>query len=284
MKVAIMVNADKPFARRTARALLDVLISRKIMPLLHTETAALLGISQGFSATHLAAEADIIAVLGGDGTMLSSQEKLGAMDKPVAGINIGTLGFLTSCTDSELEFFADSLLANDYHVSRRILLHAEILIPDQPPQRFTALNEVVLARGQTGKLVILHTTINGEPVNRYRSDGLIVATPTGSTAYSLSAGGPLISPEARVLVITPICPHSLSDRSLVVDDGDEIGIEPDSRMDEPLFFTIDGRDIIRVPAGARISVRRAPHAFHLVRLRNRSFYLALRQKLGWISA
>jgi NAD+ kinase len=281
MKVGIMVNSGKPFARRTARGLVDVLVARKISPLLHDETAALLGLPIGHAAETLAAQADIIAILGGDGTMLSSMEKLGVMEKPVAGINIGTLGFLTSCTDSELELFADSLLAKDFEVSTRTLLDAAIHFPDGKTQSFIALNEVVLARGQTGKLVNLHATINGITVNRYRADGLIVATPTGSTAYSLSAGGPLISPAARVLVITPICPHSLSDRSLVVDDNDEIGIDPECRDDEPLFFTVDGRDIIPIPQGAKILIRRARHAVHLVRLRNRNFYQALRQKLGW---
>jgi NAD+ kinase len=160
-------------------------------------------------------------------------------------------------------------------------LHSSIIHANGHEQEFLALNEVVLARGQTGKLVSLRADINGELLNHYRADGLIVATPTGSTAYSLSAGGPLISPDARVFVITPICPHSLSYRSLVVDDASHVEIVPEGSAEEPMFFTVDGRDIVEIAIGSRISVRKSPRSFHLLRLKNRSFYEALRQKLGW---
>ncbi len=281
MKVGIMVNERKPDARAAVRALVDVLLSRKIEVLLHEQAARLIEAKTFYHPHELALQADIIVVLGGDGTMLSSMEKLGNTEKPVAGINIGTLGFLTSCTENELEFFADSILCGDYSTSERTLLHSRIIHTDGHEQEFLALNEVVLARGQTGKLVSLRADINGELLNHYRADGLIVATPTGSTAYSLSAGGPLISPYARVFVITPICPHSLSYRSLVVDDDSHVEIIPEGCAEEPMFFTVDGREIVEIAIGSRISVRKAQRSFNLLRLKNRSFYEALRQKLGW---
>lgn len=281
MKVGIMVNERKPDARATVRALVDVLLSRKIEVLLHEQAARLIEVDVSYHPHELARQSDIIAVLGGDGTMLSAMEKLGNTEKPVAGINIGTLGFLTSCTENELEFFADAILCGDYSTSERTLLHSHITHADGHEQEFLALNEVVLARGQTGKLVSLRADINGELLNHYRADGLIVATPTGSTAYSLSAGGPLISPDARVFVITPICPHSLSYRSLVVDDASLVEIVPEGSAEEPMFFTVDGRDIVEIAMGSRISVRKSQRSFHLLRLKNRSFYEALRQKLGW---
>lgn len=281
MKVGILVNERKPDARAAVRALVDVLHSRKIEVLLHGPAAQLIEASLAYEAREIAQQSDVIAVLGGDGTMLAAMEKLGNTDKPVAGINIGTLGFLTSCTESELEFFADSLLRGDFGTSEHALLHSEIIHADGERQQFSALNEVVLARGQTGKLVSLQARINGELLNHYRADGLIVATPTGSTAYSLSAGGPLISPDAKVFVITPICPHSLSYRSLVVDDASEVEIIPEGHVGEALFFTVDGRDIVEIHAGSRIFVRKSSRSFHLLRLKNRSFYQALRQKLGW---
>jgi NAD+ kinase len=281
MKVGIMVNERKPDARATIRALMNVLVARKISVLLHQPAAALIGANESYSAQELAHVADVIAVLGGDGTMLAAMEKLGATDIPVAGINIGTLGFLTSCTDAELEFFADSLLKNDYSTSERSLLHSTIFHADGSYSDYTALNEIVLARGQTGKLISLQAMINGELLNHYRADGLIVATPTGSTAYSLSAGGPLVSPDAKVFVITPICPHSLSYRSLVINDNSEVEIIPQGTVDEPMFFTVDGRDIVPISAGSSIHVKKSQRSFRLIRLTNLSYYEALRQKLDW---
>jgi len=281
VKVGIMVNERKADARDAVAALRDVLRSRGIEVLLHHPAASLISSTDSFDASELAAQSDVIAVLGGDGTMLAAMEKIGNTEKPVAGINIGTLGFLTSCTENELELFADALVSGDYRTSERTLLHSVICHADGTEQEFLALNEVVLARGQTGKLVNLCARINGEILNHYRADGLIVTTPTGSTAYNLSAGGPLISPDARVFVITPICPHSLSYRSLVIDDAAEVEIIPEGSGDEPMFFTVDGRDIVQIFAGSRIQVKKSSRSFHLLRLKNRSFYEALRQKLGW---
>lgn len=257
VKVGVMVNERKADAREAVRGLCDVLLSHGIEVLLHHQAATLVGESISLDAHALAAGADVIAVLGGDGTMLAAMEKLGNTEKPVAGINIGTLGFLTSCTENELELFADALVSGDYRTSERTLLHSVICHADGTEQEFLALNEVVLARGQTGKLVNLCARINGEMLNHYRADGLIVTTPTGSTAYNLSAGGPLISPDARVFVITPICPHSLSYRSLVIDDASEVEIIPEGSGDEPMFFTVDGRDIVQIFAGSRIQVKKS---------------------------
>ncbi len=281
VKVGILVNERKADAREAVRGLRDVLQSRGIEVLLHHQAAALVEESASYDAHELATESDVIAVLGGDGTMLAAMEKLGNTEKPVAGINIGTLGFLTSCTENELELFADALVSGDYRTSERTLLHSVICHADGTQQEFLALNEVVLARGQTGKLVNLCARINGEMLNHYRADGLIVSTPTGSTAYNLSAGGPLISPDARVFVITPICPHSLSYRSLVVNDDSQVEIIPEGSAEEPMFFTVDGRDIVQISMGSRIRVSKLARSFHLLRLKNRSFYEALRQKLGW---
>ena len=131
------------------------------------------------------------------------------------------------------------------------------------------------------RLVGLRASVDGELLNRYRADGLIVATPTGSTAYSLSAGGPLISPSAGVFVITPVCPHTLSQRSLVVDDGVKVELAPDGEMDGPMLFTVDGRDCVELNEGDRVVVEKSAQTLNLLRLVGRSFYSALRQKLNW---
>jgi NAD+ kinase len=130
-------------------------------------------------------------------------------------------------------------------------------------------------------LVSLRVTLNGELLNTYRADGLIVATPTGSTAYSLSAGGPLIAPTAGVFVITPICPHTLSHRSLVLGDENEIELAPDQEGSGPMLFSVDGRDVVRLREGGRVIVRKAEGCFHLLRLAGHSFYETVRRKLNW---
>lgn len=281
MKIGILTNPLKAGAIPTLYSLRAALRAHGCEAILDLEAAALIGEKGGIQAAEFVAQVDIAAVLGGDGTMLNALLRLGNFPKPVAGINIGTLGFLTSCTDDELDFFAHSLSTENYSISPRTLLVATILCPTRPPQAFVALNEITLTRGETGRLVSLRATVNGELLNDYRADGLIVATPTGSTAYSLSAGGPLISPNAAVFVITPICPHSLSQRSLILEDNSIITLSSEDHDGGPMIFTVDGRDTIRIETGDLVEVKKAPHTFHLLRLQDRSFYQALRQKLGW---
>jgi NAD+ kinase len=279
--VGILANPHKPGALQTLKALRAALESRGCRTLLDHETSAIAGEKNGISATDFQKTVDLAAVLGGDGTMLHAVSRLGDFQKPVAGINIGTLGFLTSCTDGELELFADAIVGGRFTTSVRTLLEATVFRPGGAREKFVALNEVTLARGETGRLVSLQAKVNDELLNHYRADGLIVATPTGSTAYSLSAGGPLIAPAAGVFVITPICPHSLSQRSLILADDAVVELSPQEAPESPMIFTVDGRDTTRIEAGDRIEVRKACRPFRLVRLEGHSFYEALRQKLRW---
>jgi len=281
MTVGISANTQKQGARSTVERLMEVLSARGIATVLERETAELLGAPGGLDGPDLAAASDVIAVLGGDGTMLNAMAKLGPTEKPVAGINIGTLGFLTSCTDDEVEQFADALLSGKYTTSRRTLLCATVKSVDGSEKEFRALNEVVLARGQTGRLVSLSAYVDGDLLNHYRADGLIVATPTGSTAYSLSAGGPLISPAAAAFVITPICPHTLSQRSLVIGDHMTVELAPENADEAPMLFTVDGRDCVTIHHGDRIEVKKASQELNLLRLPGHSFYQTVRQKLNW---
>ena len=281
MKVGIIANVNKEGARSAIDRLIGVLSVRRIATSLEKEASAFCGLPGGMSGPDLAADSDVIAVLGGDGTMLNAVAKLGPTDKPVAGINIGTLGFLTTCTDDEVELFADTLLSNNFKISRRTLLCAKVSSVDGTERTFMALNEVVLARGQTGRLVSLSAYVGHDLLNNYRADGLIVATPTGSTAYSLSASGPLISPSAAAFVITPICPHTLSQRSLVISDDAVVKLAPENADEAPMLFTVDGREAVPIHHGDSIEVQKADHALNLLRLPGHSFYEALRQKLNW---
>jgi NAD+ kinase len=281
VNVGILTNPHKSGTLKTLHALRSSLEAHGCSVTLDLETARLTGEGGGIPASEFSNHVEMAAVLGGDGTMLNALSRLGNFQKPVAGINLGNLGFLTSCKDSELDLFAAAVSSNRYSTSIRTLLEANVHRPGMPVETFIALNEVTLARGDTGRLVSLRAQVNGELLNDYRADGLIVATPTGSTAYSLSAGGPLIAPKAAVFVITPICPHSLSQRSLILSDDSIIDISSEDPESGPMLFTVDGRDNLRISAGGRIQVRKSPQSFHLLRLEGRSFYEALRQKLRW---
>jgi NAD+ kinase len=281
VNVGILANPHKPGSIPTLRSLQAALRNLGISSVLDEETSALVGEYSGIPAASFSRMVDLAAVIGGDGTMLHAVSRLGGFDKPVAGINIGTLGFLTSCTDDELFEFAQAVARGSFTTSTRTMLEATVHRHGQPAASFTALNEITLARGDTGRLVSLRARVNGELLNDYRADGLIVATPTGSTAYSLSAGGPLISPEAAVFLITPICPHSLSQRALVLSDSCVVGLSSEDPCSGAMLFTVDGRDSVRIDPGDHIEIRKSPVSFHLLRLQGRSFYEALRQKLGW---
>lgn len=280
MQIGIIANPNKVGAKDTIVNLINKLSDKGIAHLLEQETAGIVD-STGISGPELAAQCDIITVLGGDGTMLDAANRLGPTDTPIAGINIGTLGFLTSCTDKELDLFVESLISNDYRIVPRIQLEATIIQEDGTEKSYSALNEITLSRGKTGRLVSLEALIDGEMLNQYRADGLIVATPTGSTAYSLAAGGPLISPIANVFVITPICPHSLSNRSLVLADTAVVGLRSIDDDHTPTLFTVDGRVVVEVEHGATIRIAKSPHSINLIRLEGRAFYSTLRKKLHW---
>ncbi len=281
MNVGILVNPHKTGSLPTLHALRAALKAHGCTAVLDLDTARLAGEEGGIPASQFSEHVEIAAVLGGDGTMLHALAKLGKFEKPVAGINIGTLGFLTSCTDDELDVFAEAIAEGRFTTSVRTLLEASFHCEGHASRSFIALNEVTLARGDTGRLISLRARVNGDLLNDYRADGLIVATPTGSTAYSLSAGGPLISPAAAVFVITPICPHSLSQRSLVLADDSTVELSCEDPDSGPMIFTVDGRDTIHIEPGGRIEVRKSSNSFHLLRLEGRSFYDALRQKLHW---
>jgi NAD+ kinase len=281
-RVGIIANPHKEGAALTVRALREALGARGVAAILEEGTAALLGEDGGVSASAFSREADLAAVIGGDGTMLHAVAMLGEFGKPIAGLHAGTLGFLTSCRDTELDVFAEAVATERYGISRRTLLEARLGGErDGGGQVFHALNEVAIARGETGRLVSLTVHVDGELLNEYRADGLLVATPTGSTAYSLSAGGPLACPGAAVFLITPICPHSLSQRALVLSDESEVTLSTDLKDGGPVMFTVDGRECVRMRAGDVVRVRKSKRTCDLLRLEGHSFYEALRQKLGW---
>lgn len=285
MKVGIIANPFKDGARVVLLKLVDILKLHHLDVVVEDDTIAALDLSEmnirELPATRMAEQCEVVIVLGGDGTILDAAHRMGPTDVAVAGVNLGHLGFLTSCKDTEMDLLVSSLAERSHHVVPRMLLKATVRLNDGAETEYFAVNEITLTRGQTGRIVAMDAYIDGDLLNHYRADGLIVATPTGSTAYSLAAGGPLLSPNAQNFVITPICPHSLSNRSLVLTDNSVVELTSVDNSEAPTLFSVDGRSPLEVLHGGKIIVEKANHQLNLIRLEGRSFFSTLRQKLHW---
>jgi NAD+ kinase len=245
--------------------------------LIEQKTAALIGQASELTVANVAAETDLLVVLGGDGTILNIVGQLGDAVPPIFGINIGALGFLTCANSSAYAEAVECVVRGDIAFSNRALLEIGISGDEAP---ITALNDAVFSRGEISRLIRLRMRVNGEPLTEYNADGLIIATPTGSTAYSLSAGGPILAPDSGSFVITPICPHVLTNRSIIVDESAAIEVEVSER-DYPVFLTIDGREPAHVDHGTIVSIRKSPRVLPLAALPGASFFNVVRQKLKW---
>jgi NAD+ kinase len=244
------------------------------------ETAALAGLPDGRAIPDLGREADLLVVLGGDGTILRLVGQLGDNIKPVFGINVGALGFLTCSNSSAYAEAVECIAAGKMEFSERTLLDVAVRGDAGAQSRITGLNDVVFSRGEISRLIRLRTRVNGEVLTEFNADGLIVATPTGSTAYSLSAGGPILAPESGAFVITPICPHVLTNRSIIVDEDAVIEVEVTER-DFPVFLSVDGREPLRIEHGVQVEIRKSERVLPLASLPGVSFFGVVRQKLKW---
>ena len=227
----------------------------------------------------------IILCLGGDGTMLSAAAAAARHGVLLAGINLGRLGFLTSCAVANIPAFVESLCEGTYIVEERTMLAVTAYNRKTEERRDTllALNELALLRAQTGKMVDLDAEVDGSLLNRYHADGVLVATPSGSTAYSLSAGGPLIWPGSEVFSVTPICPHSLTNRAVILPDSVTITLRPRERRGraDSMIFSLDGRTTHSIGLEESLEIRKAPQKLRLFQMPGSNFASLLRAKLRW---
>jgi NAD+ kinase len=261
--------------------LLPWLAERGIHVAYDQETASSLADpSEGRSREQVAAASDLLLVLGGDGTLLAAARVAAPRGIPILPINMGSLGFLTSFMLEELYPALEDILAGRLTISERVMLHAELQRGDKILDKQTVLNEVVINKGALARMIELELSIDRHFVCRYRADGLIVASPTGSTAYSLSAGGPIVHPSVESFIITPICPHTLSDRPVVVGDTSIIEVKL-SAGTESVFLTLDGQKGIPLQATDRVRVSRAQQLLKLIQTPNKSYFEILRNKLKW---
>jgi NAD+ kinase len=227
----------------------------------------------------IGAQADLAVVLGGDGTMLSAARALAGSGVPLVGINQGRLGFMTDISFESVADKVAAILAGRYALEARTMLSAEVWRGGQMIETATALNDVIVAKGASGRLIELLVRIDGEFVYDLRSDGLIVATPTGSTAYALSANGPIIQPNVPALALVPISPHTLSNRPIAVNDA--CAIEITLRRGADARLQCDGQPQLDLAEGDRVAVRRSPHTLRLVHPPGYGYYAMLREKLHW---
>lgn len=278
--IGLIAHSEKADAREVVETLRSELGRRGIPYTLERDTAALVGEDSSLDEVQTAAASDLLVVLGGDGTILRVVHRIGANLPPIFGINIGSLGFLTCLGPNEISRAVDAIATGNFQLSHRKLLKVELLAPGAPTQTFYGLNDAVIGRGARSELVKIDVRIDGAVLTNFNADGLIVATPTGSTAYSLSAGGPILMPDTGVFVITPICPHVLTNRSTVVSDHSIV----EARLTLPgqeVFINIDGEASIEMHLGDVLRISQSDRVAPLAMLPDRPFSKVLRQKLKW---
>ena len=278
----MVVKRDRAEALELGTTLTGWLRDRRRKVLAEPAAAEVIG-AEPVSREELVRRADLIVVLGGDGTLLGIARTVGKRETPILGINLGGLGFLTEASTGEAKQALERVLAGDYETDRRITLEAEVCRSSgrgaEVVQRFLALNDVVFSRGPIGRMLQLEVTAEGERFCEYRADGLIISTPTGSTAYALSAGGPIVYPSLGVLVLAPICPHTLSNRPVVLPDSFELEVRVKS-SDHDATLIIDGQEPAQLGSADYVRIRRGRYAVVLIRSIHPYFEI-WRDKLRW---
>lgn len=278
--IGLLANDAKARSREVIQALVHEFSGHGIQLHLDHRAARLIGAQSELSEPDLADMCELLIVLGGDGTILQVLHALNDTLPPLFGINLGTLGFLTTVGANEFLLAAQAIISGEYKLSHRTLLRVEILREGQVMAKRVALNDVVISRGELSRLIRLSVRVGDDAVTEYNADGLIVATPTGSTAYSLSAGGPILTPDSGVFVLNPICPHVLTNRALILSDDSVIQIEP-AKEQAGIFFTLDGQNVQLLQAGETVRISKAHRRLPLASLAHMSYFEVLRQKLKW---
>lgn len=278
-KIAIFAKVHDPRCRGVASELTNWLDERGLVPLVEAHLARHLGCA-GVSGTDIPPQADLVVVLGGDGTLISGARLVGDHEVPILGVNLGSLGFLTEITLNELYPALESWLKGDYSISERMMLRAAVVRDGKVIEEHQVLNDAVINKGALARIIDLETTVNGAYLTTFKADGLIISTPTGSTGYTLSANGPIVHPELDCLIITPICPHTLTNRPIVMASDVLVSVELKS-VNEDVLLTLDGQVGVELKHGDVIRIRKAEHRTRLIMSRSKDYFEVLRTKLKW---
>jgi len=281
--VAFVVARHKSRAKPLLGRLVRALEKRGIRSLLDAETAAALKLDRlAATAEQMQEKAELFVALGGDGTLLATARQAAPAGIPILGVNLGGFGFLAEVAEKDALFALEAALAGECRIEERLVLEAQVFRSGEQIRTFHALNDVVISKGAFSRMLRLRTSVDGHYLSGIPADGLLVATPTGSTGYSLSAGGPVVDPRVQAMLLLPICPHTLSQRPLVASADQVLEITvPALQADQEAGLTVDGQIGFRLDSHDRVRVKRAEFAARLVAVGEPSFYRRLRTKLKW---
>jgi len=279
--VGLVVNYEKEKTRETACRIIDWLNSKKLKVCIEENMGKKIGKQELDCPTEkFLKEVDLIISLGGDGTLLRAARLAAAENIPVFGVNLGGLGFLTQIGIDDLEKSLEKLYQEKYFLDERMMLTCSVERRGKEIKKFTALNDVVIGKGAFARIISLATYVNNNYVITYSADGLIVSTSTGSTAYSLSAGGPIVKPSINSIILTPICPHTLSARPFIISEDDQVKITLEVNEEE-VMVTIDGQEGFALKPNDEVIIKKSDHKARLITFKEKSFYTILREKLRW---
>jgi NAD+ kinase len=279
-KVGIYAKKNHPDAAQIAADIRDRLEAEKITVLMEDSLAEQIGQVRGYAEDEIPPQVDLVIVLGGDGTLISVARQIGDLPVPILGVNLGSLGFLTEITRRELPAMLNLIVQGDFDVSDRMMLDAVIYRDGKVLGEHTVLNDVVINKGALARIIDMQTSVDGDHLTTFKADGLIIATPTGSTGYNLAAGGPIIYPGINSLVITPICPHMLTNRPIIVSDDARIQIEV-KFDDDVVFFTADGQVGRKLQPDDLVEVHKSQSRTLLIISPSKDYFEILRTKLSW---
>ncbi len=286
-KVGVVARRDLQGAAGVLAEIAGWLQARGIQTMFDTDTAVLAGVPKDFpiaTRDDLPKHVGLLVVLGGDGTLLGMANRITRLgvDVAILGINFGSLGFLTEVTLEEIQAALAAAVDGKATIEERMLIRGQVMRAGRTADDRLALNDIVVNRGSLSRIVDMAITINGQPVTHVRADGLIVTTPTGSTAYNLAAGGPIVHPDVDAVVLTPIAPHTLTYRPIVIPGSSEVRIKPGvGGSSDELYATFDGQHGVPLEAGDEIVVKCASQRLKLMRASSRTYFDVLRQKLKW---
>jgi NAD+ kinase len=280
VRIAILCKTSSERAVEAATGVADWLLERGHDVVMDDPLARSLGLDAGVPDRELAEGTDLAVVLGGDGTLLRAARALSQGQVPILGINLGRLGFLTDTDAEHMEEVLERVLDGDYSVEERMMLSAEVHRRGQVIGPREAFNDIVVNKGALAQVMRVETRVNDRFVSSYLADGIIVSTPTGSTAYGLAAGGPIVEPTTEVILVAPICPHILTNRPLIISDASVIDCIVTEARGEA-FLTIDGQEGFPLEPGDRIRVVRSPNRARLVQCASADFFDILRRKMRW---
>jgi|TARA_B100000809_G_scaffold170450_1_gene167792 NAD+ kinase len=279
-KIGVFCKPKAPSATDILGRLIPWLRKQNYHIFLDTGTAAIINETSSYEKREISQQADLLIVLGGDGTLLSVAQAAHPYNIPILAVNLGSLGFLAEISIDELYPTLENILAGKFEIENRMLLNACIWRNGEKVEDHNVLNDVVINKGAVARIISLQVLVNGQYMTSYRADGLIIATPTGSTAYSLSAGGPIIHPSMHTLVLSPICPFTLTNRSILIPDQSIIQVKLAAEYDD-VRVTLDGQEGYDMRAGDILKIKKTKTSLQLIRGPNKNYYQILRDKLHW---